>query len=253
MDTNELIETKGIVLNQMRYKEFGKILDVLTEDYGRINVFAGGVLKPKNKLMLQTEKFVESKFTFSKSKGKFYIQKAEVLNSNLEIGKNLKNYFLAELVSELLIKTLPENYVEKNVYGLTEKLFIKLREDNINIELLKSGFIIKYLSFIGFKPHLNSCVICGNKKISDFSFSNKFGGIICENCLENTFESDKISINELNLILKLLYSKFDEYDDINIDEKSLKKISNLIYKYMLYSTEIDFLDSQKKFDRLCLA
>lgn len=250
MDINNTVETEGIVLKETRYKESSKIVEILTKSRGRINIFVSGALRPKNQLMLVTEKFVESKFTLEQNKNKFYIKKADVINSNLEIGNNPRNFLIGELICELLLMTMPENLVDEIIYNLTTRTFDILREDNINSDLVKTGFLIKYISLLGFKPNFNGCTVCEKRYLKNIYFSKTHGGLICENCLEIIEDYDKLNKIEFEILFKLLYTKYEDYKNINYDLKSLKKIDEIIYNYVIYNTELSGLESRNKYEKL---
>ncbi len=250
MDTNELVKTKGIILSQENYKESSKIISLFTEKRGRINLFASGVLRPKSGLMLATEKFVESEFELTRTSSNYYINSANLINSNLELANNLKTFFIGEMICELIIKTMPEHLVEEKIYNLTSQTFGILRENKLDPSLIKVGYIIKYISFLGFRPQLQECAECSSKDYSNMFFSYKDGGIICRNCLDINEEYVKLSRIELEFILKLLYSKFSDYKDLNLPDEVLNKIDTLIYNYMLYNTDLVGLESRDRFLKL---
>ncbi|NLD17422.1 MAG: DNA repair protein RecO [Tissierellia bacterium] len=250
MGTNDFIKTRGIVLSEEKYKESSKIISLFTEKNGRINLFASGVLRPKSGLMLVSEKFVESDFLLTRNKNNFYIKSAEVINSNMEIANNLKKYFIADMICELLLKTMPENLVDEKIYNLTSQVFNYLKSDKLNPQILKIGYMIKLISFLGFRPQLQQCTECSSKDYSNMYFSHRDGGIICGNCLDISGEYVKLSKVEIEIILKILYSKFSDYEQLDLPEKFVNRIDNLIYDYMLYSIDLKELDSQNKYKKL---
>lgn len=213
-------------------------------------MFASGVLRPKSGLMLVSEKFVESDFLLTRNKNNFYIKSAEVINSNMEIANNLKKYFIADMICELLLKTMPENLVDEKIYNLTSQVFNYLKSDKLNPQILKIGYMIKLISFLGFRPQLQQCTECSSKDYSNMYFSHRDGGIICGNCLDISGEYVKLSKVEIEIILKILYSKFSDYEQLDLPEKFVNRIDNLIYDYMLYSIDLKELDSQNKYKKL---
>ncbi|NLW43067.1 MAG: DNA repair protein RecO [Tissierellia bacterium] len=250
MDTNEYIRTRGIVLSEEKYKESSKIINLFTEKNGRINIFASGVLRPKSGLMMVSEKFVESDFLLTRSKNNFYIKSGEVINSNIELANNLHKYFIADMICELLIKTMPENLVEEKIYNLTSQVFSYLKDDMVNPQILKMGYLLKLISFLGFRPQLQQCVECSSKDYSNMYFSHRDGGIICGNCLDIDGEYVKLSKVEIEIILKMLYSKFSDYEQMDIPENIIGRVDNLVYDYILYCTDITELVSQNKYKKL---
>lgn len=250
MDTSNLIRTRGIVLSVNRYKESSRIINIFTEKRGRINIFASGVLRQKSGLMLATEKFVESEFILRKTANNYYIHLAEIINSNLEISASLDYYFLGDMICELILKTMPEYMVDERVYALTAQVFNIIKTEKIEPKLLKLGYLIKYLSFIGFRPQIQECTDCSSRDYSNMYFSNKIGGIICVNCLENKADYVKLNKMEIHLLNRLLYSKFSNYKAFEFSDEVLLKVEKIIFNYMLYCTDIKEMESQKRFQKL---
>lgn len=250
MATDNTIKTKGIIISEQRYRESSKILNIFTEKRGRINTIASGVLRPKSGLMLATEKLVESEFILNLNKGRFYIKEGEVLNSNIELSENLKSLFVGEIISEILLFTMPENMIDEKVYGLVSETFRNLREGVISPRLLNLGFQLKFISLIGFKPILSKCGSCGSKNYQNMYFSYEDGGIICGNCLRNSKFYVKIDRGELELLIQLLFSKFSDYDKLNLEGINCEKVENIILNYLLYNTELTELKSQTKLNKL---
>ncbi len=251
MDINkDLIKTKGFVLSEVRYRESSKIIDLFTKNRGRINVFVYGALRPNNNLMLVTEKFVESDFVLVKNKNSFNIKSADIINSNIELGKRPKNYIIAELVSELLLKTMPDNLVDEVVYDLSTSTLNALKLGDVDGNLIKIGFMLKYISIIGFRPHLSNCVSCRTTNLNGLYFSPEVGGLICGNCLEIVEDYDKLNKIELETIIKFLLGKYEDYKEFDIDIDTQRKLEKIIYKYVIYNTELTDLESRKKFIKL---
>lgn len=250
MDTNKIIETKGIVLRSTRYKESSRIIDLFTNSRGRVNIFVSGALRPNNSLMLVTEKYVESDFQLELNKNNYYIKSGQIRNSNLDLGKNPENFLVGEIISEVILLTMPENLVDETIYDLTIKTFEILRSNTVTPSLIRIGFLIKYISLLGFKPNLSSCTHCGTKKIRGLYFSNEIGGILCEKCLESIQDYGKLNKSDLEFMLFLLYKKYEDYKGLDINKDQMIRIENIIYNYFLYNTELIELESRKKYFKL---
>lgn len=250
MDINKVIETRGIVISSQRYKETSRIINVFTEIRGKINIFANGVLRPTSGMMLTTEKFVESDFSLQLSKNNYYINSAKIINSNLELGNNPKSFLVGELICEALDLTMLENQIDTDLYNFISTSFKYLRKAEIDIDLLRLGFMIKYISHIGFKPHLSSCNLCNSKNASNMFFSNSNGGLVCGNCLDTNEDFVKVNKDEIEGLIKLLYSKYAAYADFKIEKDVLKKLNLLIYNYFIYNAELDRLNAQIKYEKL---
>lgn len=250
MDTNRNIKTKGIVLSTSIYKESSKTIDLLTENYGRIRVFAQGALNPKKELLEVTGLFTESEYLISKVNNHYYVKEANLVNSNYELSKNVSAFMAAKFMGEMIVKTFPQELLEKNVFELTKTALQYLSKLPKYHKYIKVAHSLKYLSFIGFRPNVESCIECGIRDYDNMYFTHT-GGLICSSCIEPGMEVYKLSRNEIELLNKLLYSKFSEFEFINTQSSVIiDKLDDLIYEYVLYCGELFELKSQSLYNRL---
>ncbi|MDO5028496.1 MAG: DNA repair protein RecO [Bacillota bacterium] len=248
MDTNNKITTRGIVVKQTRYKESSKILNIFTKTRGKINVFVPGALRPTSGLMLVTEKFVESDFTLSLKKNTYYIEKAEIIESNLDLGLDPKRFIIADIICEIIDLAMAENQVDPKAYDLLIKTFEFLKDKNTDPDLINLGFMIKFISHIGFKPNLENCSLCGRKNFSQLYFSNANGGLVCQDCLKNFQDCVKLNKSSYQALLGLLYSKYEEFHKFKFDKDLKISLHRLIYGYLIYNIEVDGLKSQRRYE-----
>lgn len=250
MDTNNIIKTRGIVVASTRYKESSRIVNILTKTRGKVNIFALGALKPTSGLMLATEKFVDGNFSLRLNKNTYYIEKAEIINSNLEFGQDPRRFLIADQVCEIVDLTMLENQVDEKAFDLLAKTFEFLKDPGIDPEVLILGFMIKFISHIGFRPRLEYCSSCGTKDFKDLYFSNTSGGIVCKDCLKNFDDCVKLDKSTYEALVRLLYSKYEDFYSFDFDMDLMKRLHRLIYGYLTYNIEVDGLKSQRRYEKL---
>ena len=61
-----MLKTEAIVLNEIRYKDTSKIINLYTKNFGRISVMAQGAYKPKSILIASTQSFSHSELCLQK-------------------------------------------------------------------------------------------------------------------------------------------------------------------------------------------
>src|SRR5699024_5085888 len=105
------------------------------------------------------------------------------------IREKMERFAYGSYMLELVEKSLAEE--EKN-----EKLFLLFRKGLIVLEKLDKSFMkfiisyeLKFISFLGYKPYLQNCVLCGNNNMEKIKFSIENGGIICSNCFSKSHSS----------------------------------------------------------------
>ena len=156
MVTSDNSNVEGFVLREFSYKESSKIIEIFSKDMGKISIIAKGVLNKKNSNLSSTQRFVKASYNLYKSGEKFFgIRDASLLKSYSKSNKNFDIIIYKSAICDLLLKTI--DYDQKDlVYNLLDKTFDsfeKASENYLNIFLC---FLLKYISFSGFKPNLST-------------------------------------------------------------------------------------------------
>lgn len=243
MATNDSSSIEGFVLREFPYKESSKIIEVFTKELGKISIIAKGVFKKKSTNLSSTQRFVKASYNLYKSGKSFYgIKDASLINSYSKSNRNFDIIIYKSAICDLLLRTI--DYDQKDlVYNLIDKTwegFEKASENYLNIFLC---FLLKYISFSGFKPSLRTCSISGKViKPSDAYFSVSEGGMV-----DSSFHiKDRIYLtkSEYLFLLKILYTESTKVCEIDLDIGK-EKITRLIVNYCLECLEIKEFSSLK--------
>lgn len=238
-----MVQAKGIVLNEIRFQETSKILNIYTLELGKINIMAKGAYRPKSKIIAQTQPFSYCEYEIYKGRSWYYINEASIINSFYNIREQIERLIYGFFILELVNKSVPEEEVNENLFYLLEKTLSVLSEMKEGFLKFLIAFELKFISFLGYRPSLISCSNCNSKEIQLAKFSISTGGVICQNCLDVDRKSISISSDDIINLNKLMYSKLDELDKIIIKKKDLIKLQDLLEKYILYSIDRTSFDS----------
>ena len=232
-----MIKTEGIVLNEIRYKETSKILNIYTEKLGKITVMAQGAFRPKSNLIANTQPFTLNEYIFRKGQNFYYINNADVIDSYYSIRENMERMIYGFYVLELIEKSTPIE--EEN-----EKLFLLLKKGLKVLSELKKDYLkfitayeIKFISFLGYRPYIHNCVNCNKEFNANMKFSNILGGLLCEDCFSADISSRTVDYQFVKGLNELIYSSFDSLDDISISNKTLNIIHEVLIDYILLNIE----------------
>lgn len=232
-----MIKTEGIILSEIRYKETSKILKVYTKKLGKISILAQGAYRPKSQLIATTQPFSQVEFHLRAGRNMYYISQADLVKSFYSIRENMERLTYGFYILELLDKSIPDEEENEKLFLLLEKGLDHL--SSLDKDYLKfiTAYELKYISFIGYRPHLDSCVVCNDGKNGKLKFSNELGGILCGQCLSQDITAKNISNGILLALNELLYSTFEEISSLNISNDILIKIHEILVDYILYSIE----------------
>jgi|SRR3989344_6966766 len=148
----------GVVLSRRNYGEADRILTVYSRNYGKLNLLAKGVRKPKSKKRGHIEVFSRIRFSASRGTGLDFLTEAETVDSFESVRKDLRRTSLAYYFCEVVSKITREE--EKN-----EQIFdnfidnLSLLSKRSDLKSIRRYFVFKMLVILGFWPE--------NKKLDD--------------------------------------------------------------------------------------
>lgn len=228
------VKTKGIVLHETPYGETSKILNVLTEDYGKISVISKGCRNIKNKLRGVSNKMNYCEYLINyKENGISTLIEGSTINSFKNIFGDMKRSIYSFYLMDLTGQVLNENN-DKSIFNLLVNAIIKIN-DGLSCELISNILEIKLLNFLGVAPSLDNCVICG--KNTDFiTIDLDSGGILCKDCYHDGYLFNKKALNLIRVLNKIDLSKVSELE-LN-DYDVFKEIDYFIHEYYSHYTGI---------------
>lgn len=243
MATNDYSNITGFVLREFKYKETSKIIEVFTEEIGRISIMARGVLRPKNTNLSSCQRFVKANYNLAGPRGEFYYLKdGSLIKSYSKSNKKFDIIVYKSAICDLLLRTM-DQIQNDLVYNLLDASFLAFEEAEKNWIDIFFAFLLKYISFSGYKPNFKTCGNCGREIIyDDLFFSKELSSLICPSCKDKIYKKTYLTGAELLYLNKLLYTKSTEIDKIerNVD---LKKIGELIMDYCLEKLELKRFNS----------
>lgn len=230
------MRTEAIVLRNIRWQDTSIITHALTDDYGRISIMTKGAFKRKENVMPYFDLFSITNFDLYKGNNMFYFNFADSAKVSGDLYKEPISFRVCSILSEIIIKTMLDNYSVPNVYPLTKK-FLELLSEAKNKVLFFSAWLIKYISFMGYRPIISDnkdeLVICED-------------GIVVAEPTSMVGHYRRVSFEESNLIKKLLFSEMSEIMKFDVGNELSMKILDLIIFYFKLSFSINKLNSYEE-------
>lgn len=224
-------KVKAIVLGGIDYKEKDMLVNLFTLESGIIPVTFKGVKNANAKLKSAKEMFSFGDFIISESKSKVVIS-ADIIESFYEITKNIKKYYVACAILEIIKTALPIGESNPELFLSTLKCLNLLLDERANIYNVINKFLTHVFEGVGYKFALDECNNCGARFINHRYMNLEYGDITCHNCrVGNTIELTPIVYNTLRLYSKTDYEKLSTLkikDEVNI---SVLKLLLLNFEY----------------------
>lgn len=229
-------ETEGIVLKRSKMLESDMMLTVYTKDYGLVKLVASGARRKGSGISMSAQLFSTGNLLYNQTNNYNRVRTFEPNASGFMISKSLKSISFASYFSELVIKAVPEYAGGRDIFDLLEESFKALTDETNNFEFLRCIFELKFLRILGYDIMLSNCSRCSAKENLNY-FSVVEGGIICDNCHMNAYESYKIGNTIPKIIEFIMVSPMEVLLKTDIAHEYLKKIQTLTLGY--YRTHLN--------------
>ncbi len=244
---DETKNTPALILNRQDYKENDSLVTVYTPYFGKLLLVARGTKKAGSKLAGHIEPLAAVDLMIVSGKGFDYIGSAIMRNSYPGIREDLNKLYYAGQALSLFSRLIKENQSDERLFFLLER-WLEILNDfsgfkRENGELALAFFMIKLLAELGYKPEMHHCLECSQAIAPGKNhFNLASGGLVCGECFEKGRLAGGIPRTELLTItdncIKLLRfmgdNRFKAVEKLKIDNKTLKEISGLLDKFMIF-------------------
>lgn len=254
-----LLTAMGLVLRETQAGDKGRFIDILTEEYGVLEVFVRGAKKITGKSIGATQLFSYALFSIDKRRDKYYFQSAAPERIFFKLREDLVKLSLASYFAELIRMTFPSGKNDSGILRLMLNTLHYLSEGTRSPEMLKPLFELRYASEMGFMPDVLMCRRCMEHLPERLVFSAAEGLFWCEECyssLENdNNENDKsayhMKLSGLKMIRHITLVDFERLFNFKADGETLNTVSGFseafIRRHMaVRPRSLDFYNSLRR-------
>lgn len=245
----KIVKTEGIIVGETNYSESSKILKVLTKNYGLISVMSKGCRNIKSKLRGVSNKLTYGTFNFYyKENGISNLISIDVINTLRNIMMDINKISYVSYILDLTEQIFKETDLEQanEIYVLLTSIIMKIN-DGYNEGILTNIYELKLLDYLGIRPNIDGCSICGSTK-NIVTISSSSGGYVCQNC----YQDGRIySGKTIQLIRMLFYVDVSKITKLELNDETRKELNEFITEYYdqysgLYLKSKSFLKNLSK-------
>lgn len=178
-----LYRAEGLVLKTKPLGEADKLVTIFTREEGKVAATARGSRRPRSRLLALTQPFVHARYLLFSGRTLDTLSQGEIIDSFQSIRDDLDQLAYASYYCESVDQLIGENDVNQDLFLLL-LLVLDLLGKGVDKELLSRYFELKLVSFLGYQPNLDACVLCGKDPaaVSQVYFDPQGGGVICSAC-----------------------------------------------------------------------
>lgn len=211
---------RAIVLKKTKLGESDLIYTFLSEDGSQVRAVGKGARKPTSPFSSRLELYSVVDLLIHQGKSLDIVTEARLVTAGTLLRTDLCWSAAAAPMAELLEKVTQQDLVESRLFALTEKALKQLENSQMEkLPALTAAHLMKSMAFLGFRPSLKECVVCGSfcdEVVSDFFCSFALGGLVCRSC-SSQVETQKFSSNTIEWLRALIALTFEEISTSDID------------------------------------
>lgn len=227
-----IVNTQGIVLRAVKYKENDLILTIFTRKLGKISAIAKGARRTKSALLSSCQVFAYSTFTLKKQNNIYRVTQAEIIKTFYQISYNIDIFSYATYILQLIDHNIEEDTTNNRMFVLLAQTLYLLSQEEPDTLFIKNAFELKFLDYIGFRPIVDRCSNCASKNLTNSVFNVYEGGVICEKC-KNFFNYNiKIDLTTIRLMEYILNNNILTCNKAKISKYILKELDKILKKYL---------------------
>ncbi len=236
---SELLKSEAIILDSIRWKETSKIVSLFSREWGIIKVIARGIYRNKSTFAGKLESLnrVEVVINSRSSRSLQILTEADVIDSFNNIRPDLQRLPYALAILELIRQTIRESHLDSIFYDFIIVLLDAIKTAK-SPAIIFIYFLLKLVSFLGFKPNLGQCQVCENQPPSEIVyFSLEKGSIFCRDCAEGATMLRKIKSEDLDVLRKLQKHPHRQIGEFEVKDIPAQYFINLLVDYLNFHTE----------------
>ena len=237
---------EGIVLSETNYSESSKILNVFTKEHGLIGIMSKGCRNMKSKLRGVSRKLLYGKFhIYYKKDGLSTLTAVDVLDSFSKLLTDLEKVSYASFLLELVNQVVREND-DVSILDLLKDTLVKM-EEGFSPIVLTNILELKLLDYLGVRPSIDCCSVCGSNK-GIVTVDSNAGGYLCRNCYRNEpLVSDKM----IKLLRLFYYVDIKSISKLEVRDSVILEINEFLDDYYdrytgIYLKSKEFIKQLKK-------
>lgn len=228
----ERIECQGVVLSETVYGESDRILRLYTERKGKVSVIVKGAKSRRSRFLPLSEVFTFGLYRLSRGRSFYYLNSGKILQANLGLRSSYDRLIYASAIVEIVDRSSMEGEGTPRIFSLLRKALHELSTEKEPLPLFL-GFVIKYVSFMGYRPLIP--IADGEE-----AYFLPDRGIV-----EGEYIPGGVAVDPADIYTfrHLLYTSLDKINLDMMEERTLEKCYGLLIRYLKVNLDLDKIQS----------
>lgn len=175
------IKTTAIVARYTNYRDYDRMITLLTPEFGRLDAVARGCRRTKSPLLSSTQLFAYAEFIITQKSERFTVTSADLRESFYALRLNLHTLEAATTVVQTSTAAAVPAQPCEELFAITYYTLSFLCFGENTREDLLITYLLKYLDNQGYCPSTTRCSRCGQSTYHNPRFHSLYGAL-CQDC-----------------------------------------------------------------------
>ncbi|MCY3602788.1 MAG: DNA repair protein RecO [Chloroflexi bacterium] len=190
---------EGVILRRRNLGEADSILTVFSGGEGKFEAIAKGVRKARSRMRGHLEPLTRSRVLVAHGRSLDVFTQAETVDAYRRLREDLDASAEALYCLELVDRFTEEREPLPDLYALLLEALSLLEEGNG--PAVTRHFELRLLAILGYEPHIDGCVLCGDRLPEEETLlSPGAGGLVCRGCRAETGGGRIVSVPVVKLM-----------------------------------------------------
>jgi len=234
-----LQRTEGIVLKNSDYSETSKIVTVITPDRGKIAWLVKGAKRPRSRFGSSLEPITHIELLFYEKEGHSLrnVTQTDIISDFRAIKNDFERLAYGGYFVELCDRFVQEGDESSDEFAFMLDSLRVLCEWTGDLELLATGFGLRFLALAGFGPRLDACARCGSAALrGKVRFCPEEGGVLCPDCTGEGVS--ELRAYHLRLLRNLSRIPLKRMEKARVNKQVLHETFDLVNAYASWRGEV---------------
>lgn len=230
----KLYKAEAIVLRTINLREADLLAVLFSREYGKLRVIAHGARKAQSRKRGFVQPFCYTRFLLYKGREMDSISQCEGVELFPDLLRNLSTIGWANHLTGLVENLTAEGEANEKVFLLLLQSLRLLAQGDA--EILARAFEVKLISFLGYRPVLQHCVLCRRPPAgAQAAFSAAAGGVLCSVCAgqgtQPVIWCRRGTVETLKLFLRWELARLG---NCKVDAQAKKELKAILENYLEY-------------------
>ncbi len=206
-----ILKTRAIVLRTIDLREADRIIELYTDQYGKLRAVARGIRKISSRLAGHLEPFTDTEVMLAEGRGDLpTITGAKAVCHYAGLRRDLAAVAAASYVAELVCRLTPDQQPSRRFPVLLRECLQALDRQH-DSQVVARYFEWRAIQASGWEPDLRHCALC-HRQLSPHGLAWSFahGGVLCSQCRVQDPAARAVSADALKVLRLYAEQPFSE-------------------------------------------